>query len=198
MTRGTIVLLSLMLATAACTNGGTGTGDQELVAEEAQAIAKLERGYPTSIWNEGEGPAEVHCLAVGMVTNFGVERLQKYEVVDASLKFDQDSPERMSESDVALSVDIARKCDEGDFEVEMAESIRDISPSLSDSEVSHCVQAVTEDESGKRPRVSFGRTRDRWSRCTGSCTRLDAGPCTPTDPIERTAPTRTVSAAIRA
>ena len=51
----------------------------------------------------------------------------------------------MSEPDAALFVDIMIKCG-GDFEAEMAKLIRDNSSSLSDSEVSHCVQAVTEDD----------------------------------------------------
>jgi hypothetical protein len=147
MTRGTVVVLSLILATAACSNGGTGSGDKELTAEEAQAVAELERGYPTSSWaDDSEGPAEVHCLAVGMVADFGIDNLQKYGVVDANLEFDQASLEPMSEPDAEQFVDIAFGCGGGDYEADVAEFIRDDAPSLSDSDVSRCVQAVTEDD----------------------------------------------------
>ena len=91
MTRGAVVHLSLMLALAACSNGGTGSSDDGLTVEEEQAaVAKLERGYAASSWAYGEGPAELHCLAEGMVTDFGIEKLQKYGWVDANLKFDQE------------------------------------------------------------------------------------------------------------
>jgi len=74
-----------------------------LTADEAQAVATFERGYKTSSWwVEGEGPAEVQCPAVGMVTDFGIEKLEKYGVVDAHLEFDQASLERGTEPDAAL------------------------------------------------------------------------------------------------
>jgi hypothetical protein len=148
------LLLAMILATAACSNtdsagstGGDGnSGVNELTADETKAVAKIERGYPSSDWFDGEDPTEVHCLALGLVTDFGIDKLQKYGVVDANLEFDQTSSKPMSAPDAALFVDTALGCAPGDFAAVMAEALRADSPNMSDSKVKRCAQAVTEDD----------------------------------------------------
>ena len=153
MRRMGTVLLSLVLVSSACgdadssgstTDSGNGSGD--LTAEETAAVAKLERGYPDWVDSDAPAdPAEAHCWAVGMVTDFGIENLQKYGVVDADLEFDQASSEPMSAADAALFVDIEFRCES--FEARVQELIRgDSRADMSDAEMKECVQAVTEED----------------------------------------------------
>jgi hypothetical protein len=86
----------------------------------------------------------VHCIVLGLVTDFGIEKLQKYGMVDANLEFGQVSSKPMSAADAALFTDIGFTC--GDFEADVAAFIRGENGPMSDSEVERCVQAVTEDD----------------------------------------------------
>ena len=74
-----------------------------------------------------------------MVTDFGIEKLQRYGVVDANLEFDKVSSKPMSAADAAVFTDIGFKCG-GDFEADVAEFIRGENAPMSDSEMERCVQ----------------------------------------------------------
>jgi len=82
-----------------------------------------------------------------MVTDFGIENLQKYGVVDANLEFDQVSSKPMSAADAALFTVIEFRCDGQSFESGVEELIRgDSRGDMSDAEMKKCVQAVTEED----------------------------------------------------
>jgi hypothetical protein len=117
-----------------------------LTAEESDAVARIERGYPDSDVADIEDPDGVHCMAVRLVTEFGIEKLVKYGVVDDNLDFDGVSLKPMSAKDAALFVDIEMRCDPTSFEQGMQEFIRGEDDSLSKAEVERCIRAVTEDD----------------------------------------------------
>jgi hypothetical protein len=156
MKRTATGLLFLILFTSACgTDGGTSSGGSTgtniggdgLTTEETMAVATIEQGYPSSDWGEPGDPKQAHCWAVGMVTDFGIERLQKYGVVDANLEFDQVSSKPMSAPDAALFTDIEFRCDGDSFESGLEDLIRgDSRGDMSDAEMERCLQAVTEED----------------------------------------------------
>jgi hypothetical protein len=150
-------VLVLMGAAAGCADGAdnpggtasassTGVDDNRLTAEEADAVARIERGYPDSDVADIEDPDGVHCMAVKLVTEFGIEKLVKYGVVNDALEFDGVSLKPMSTTDAALFVDIEMSCDPTSFEEGMAEFIHGEDPGLSKAEVEQCIDAVTEDD----------------------------------------------------
>jgi hypothetical protein len=147
----------LLGATAGCAGGAddpgagasassNGVDSNGLTAEESDAVARIERGYPDSDVADIEDPDGVHCMAVKLVTEFGIKKLVKYGVVDDDLEFDGVSLKPMSADDAALFVDIEMSCDPTGFDEGMAEFIRGEERGLSAAEIERCVGAVTEDD----------------------------------------------------
>jgi hypothetical protein len=149
--------LILMGAASGCADGAdnpggsasassSGADSNRLTAEESDAVARIERGYPDSDVADIEDPDGVHCIAVKLVTEFGIEKLVKYGVVDDDLEFDGVSLRPMSATDAALFVDIEMSCDPTSFEEGVAEFIRGEERGLSKAAVERCIDAVTEDD----------------------------------------------------
>jgi hypothetical protein len=149
MMRSAAMLLALTFVASGCgPQDGTGSkSDGGLTVEETRAVAKIERGYPGSDWGNPDDPKKtVHCMALAMVTEFGVPRLQKYGVVDANLDFDKVSSEPMSAPDAALFTDVTWECG-GGFKSDLQELIRsDTRHNMSRSEMAKCVRAVSEQD----------------------------------------------------